>query len=402
MKAIYVDKDIPRILLTKAISPLWPDFVWTPLAAARVGLLPDAPLPGPGWVRLKNLACGICTSDLSLLYVHADPSVGPAALPGLSRFWLGHEVVSQVVETGPGVARLKVGDRVIMDTYFAGANCQTLGIHPPCRYCAEDDFHFCINKSEPGPHGAGGGWGDYYVAHESEVYSVDAGLDVESAALVEPVSIGVHGVLRTPPPPDGKVLVYGCGIIGLAMVMSLKAFFPNVEITAIARYPFQAAMAEKLGARHILRKADYPAIARLAGGKFFTGPLNKGIVVGGYDVVYDCVGSAETLTDSLRWTRANGAVQMVGLHMAPMVKIDLTPIWYHHIDLVGTYGHGHSEFGGRRQHDYAWIDGLLKSGTLDFSGLVTHRFPFQDYKQAIRTASAKGRAEAIKVMFRYD
>lgn len=402
MKAIYVDKDIPRILLTKAISPLWPDFVWTPLAAARVGLLPDVPLPGPDWVRLRNLACGICASDLSLLYVQADPSVGPAALPGLSRFWLGHEVVSEVVEAGPGVTRLKVGDRVIMDTYFAGSNCLTLGIDPPCRYCAEDDHHFCVNKSEPGPHGAGGGFGDQYVAHESEVYPVNAAMDIETAALIEPVSIGVHGVLRTPPPPDGKVLVYGCGIIGLTMIMSLKAFFPQVEVTAIARYPFQAVMAEQLGAKHILRKPDYPAIARLAGGKFFTGPLNKGIVVGGYDVVYDCVGSSQTLTDSLRWTRANGAVQIVGLHFSPMAKIDLTPVWYHHIDLVGSYGHGYSEFNGSRQHDYAWIDVLLRSGEMDFTGLVTHRFPPGDYKKAIRMASAKGKAGAIKVMFRHD
>ncbi|MEJ5225938.1 MAG: hypothetical protein WHV44_15875, partial [Anaerolineales bacterium] len=84
MHAIYVDKNIPRVLLTKAITPAWPDFVWTPLSAARAGRLPDPPLPGPRWLRVRNERCGICASDLSLLFVHADPAVAPAALPGLS------------------------------------------------------------------------------------------------------------------------------------------------------------------------------------------------------------------------------------------------------------------------------------------------------------------------------
>ncbi len=403
MQAIYVDKNIPRVLLTKAISPLWPGFVWTPLSAARAGLVPDMPLPGPHWLRLQNERCGICASDLSLLFVHADPSVAPAALPGLSRFWLGHEVVSVVTEVGAGVTRFKVGDRVMMDTYFAGSNCLTLGIEPPCRYCLEQEYHFCINKSEAGPHGAGGGFGDSYVAHETDVYPVASGLTLDQAALVEPISIGVHGVLRTPPPPDGKVLVYGAGIIGLTLMMALQLFYPDVQVTAVARYPFQAQMAEKYGAKHVLNgREGYETIARLAGGKYFSGPLNKGLVVGGYDVVYDCVGSSATLTDSLRWTRAGGSVQMVGLHFTPMPKIDLTPVWYHHVNLVGTYGHGFSFYQGQRQHDYEWIMDAYQAGKLDIDGLITHRFPLKDYKEAIRVAMAKGREKAIKVMFEHE
>ena len=56
MRAIYADKNIPRILLTKAITPIWKDFVWTPLSHARAGFLDDMPLPGPRWVRVKNEA----------------------------------------------------------------------------------------------------------------------------------------------------------------------------------------------------------------------------------------------------------------------------------------------------------------------------------------------------------
>ncbi len=403
MQAIYVDKDIPRVLLTKAIAPRWPGFVWTPLSAARAAHLPDPALPGPRWLRVRNERCGICASDLSLLFVHADPAVAPAALPGLSRFWLGHETVSVVEEVGPGVTRFRPGDRVVMDTHFAGANCLTLEIEPRCRYCAEEDYHFCINKSEPGPRGLGGGFGDTYVTHESAVYPADPALTLDQLALTEPLSIAVHGVMRHPPRAGDKVLVIGAGIIGLLTIMVVRALAPQSEITAIARYPHQQAMAEKLGAKHILTgREGYAAIARLTGGKFFSAPLNQGVVIGGYDLVYDCVADPRTVNDALRWTRANGKVVMIGAHMAPMPKVDLSPVWYHQVELVGTYGHGMNDWQGQRKHTYAWVYDYFRQGAFDIDGLITHRFPLREYKAAIRAATAKGRERAIKVMFHAD
>lgn len=403
MQAIYVDKHIPRALLTKAIAPLWPDFVWTPLSAARAASLSDAPLPGPRWVRVKNEACGICASDMSLLFVKADPAVAPAALPGLSRFWLGHETVSVVTEVGSAVTRFRVGDRVLMDTHFAGANCETLEIEPKCRYCAEADYHFCVNKSEPGPHGFGGGFGDSYVTHETAVYPAPANLTRDQVMLAEPISIPMHGVMRYPPQPGEKVLVIGAGIIGLLTTMVLKALAPGAEISVLARYPHQQALAEKLGATHILDgREGYPAVARLTGGKYFSAPLNRGLVVGGFDMIYDCVADPHTTTDALRWVRAGGTVVMVGSHMAPMPRVDLSPIWYHHVRLVGTYGHGMNEWGGVRKPTYEFVFDQFNEGSFQVEGLITHRFPLRDFKSAIRVATSKGREKAIKVAFEME
>ncbi|HET9588310.1 MAG TPA: zinc-binding dehydrogenase [Anaerolineales bacterium] len=402
MRAFYVDKDIPRVLLTKVISPLWPGFVWTPLSSARVTDLPDPPLPGPDWVRVQNQCCGICASDLSLLFVRADPSVAPSALPGLSRFWLGHEVVSTVTEVGPAVRKFKAGDRVIMDSYHYGAHCFSLGIHPVCRYCAAGDSRFCLNRSEPGRHGMGGGFGDGYVAYEGDVYPCPPDLTLDQGLFVEPLGIVMQAVLRRPPAPGEKVLIYGAGIIGLLTTMVVCALAPEAEITVLARYPHQAALAEKLGARHILRGRNvYSEVARLTGGKFFSAPLNRGLVLGGFDVVYDCVGNEETLTNSLRWTRARGTVMIVGLHMSPMKKVDLTLVWYSHIDLIGSFMHGHSEWNGQRKHDYERVIDFYRQGKFDIDGLITHRFPATDYKEAIRVATDKKKEKAIKVAFEH-
>lgn len=402
MHAIYVDKDIPRALMTKAVARLWPGFVWTPLSAARAAVLPDPPLPGPRWVRLRNERCGICASDLSLLFVHVHPAIAPAALPGNMRFYLGHEIVSVVEEAGPGVTRFSPGDRVIMDTHFSGANCATLEIKPPCRYCAEGEYHFCLNNSEPGPRGIGGGFGDGYVTHEMAVHPCPPELNLDQAAIVEPLSVGVHAVLSSPPRPGDRVLVIGAGAIGLLLLVAARAVCPDCEITVLARYPHQAQMAERLGAAHILTRPDYGQVARLTGGRYFSAPLNRGTVVGGFDLIYDCVADARTTNDALRWTRALGTVVMVGSHLSPMPNVDLTPVWYDRVSLVGTYGHGMDEWNGARRHTYEWTFDLFRQGRLETDGLITHRFPFSDYKEAIRVASSKGKAQAIKVMMQME
>src|SRR5258708_26607533 len=118
MRAIYVDKVLPKMLLVKTLGHAWPGICWTPLSSTTVADLPEPQLPGDHWVRVRNHQCGLCASDLSLLYVHVDPAVGPAALPGNQRFYLGHEVVSSVEAVGPAVTRFWPGDSVVVGTRF--------------------------------------------------------------------------------------------------------------------------------------------------------------------------------------------------------------------------------------------------------------------------------------------
>ena len=399
MRSIYVDKNIPRVLLTKAITPIWRDFVWTPLSSAKAGPLPDQPLPSPNWMRIKNLACGICATDLSLLFMTANPSVAPAALPGVQRFHLGHEAVGEVTEIGSGVKRFKVGDRVIMDKHFYGANCLNLELENLCEMCAHDETNFCLNKSDYPFLGVGGGFGDSYVTHESGVYLCPPELTLDQAVLVEPFGIGTHAVLRHPPKPGSKVLVIGTGMIGLAVLMAVKAAQPDCEATVISRYDFQSQMAERLGAKHILQNSEYQAIAKASGGKFFSAPMNKGVVIGGFDIIFDCVGNSNTLNDCMRWVKANGKVVMVGAHMQPMTKVDLVNIWYHQVELVGVVAHGHEHHQGEHKHTYDWVMEFMKQGLYKTDGFITHRFAYEDYKQAIAlTNHQKGKSGAIKVI----
>lgn len=399
LRTIYFDKNIPKILAVKALKPLSDGIVFSPIAPARLANVPEPDLPGPRWLRLRNILSGICASDIALLFVDTDPKVSAAALPGLQRMYLGHEVVSEVTEVGPDVTRFKVGDRVIMHTRFFGNNCLTLEIEPPCQSCAAGNRILCENASlDLAPRGVGGGWGDGYTGHEAEIYAVPDVFSDEQALMVEPLSVGVHSVLRHPPQPGEHVLVVGCGIVGLNIIQALRALVPDCCITAIARHDHQAQAAERLGAEKILRGApSYEEIAELTGGKAYAGMLGSRILLGGFDVVYDSIGSSATLQDSLRWARARGAVVLAGSKIAPL-HLDLMPVWYQEVTLYGIYAYGREQWQGRAVDTYQLTMELLDAGKLSIEGLITHRLPLSQWREAIQTACDKS-SGSIRVIF---
>jgi 2-desacetyl-2-hydroxyethyl bacteriochlorophyllide A dehydrogenase len=400
MRAIYFDKNIPKVLVTKLLRPVWPGVIWSPLSPTTVADLPEPALPGPRWLRVKNRLCGICATDLSLLLVKADPAISIAAIPGQSRFNLGHEVVSEVVEVGAGVTRFRPGDRVVMETRFFGANCFSQEIEPPCPFCARHEFGLCENASAGrGPSGVGSGWGDGYTCHETEVFKLPDDIADEQAVLMEPAAIALHAVLRRAPRNSEHVLVIGAGIIGLLTAQVVRAVAPGCHLTVVAKYPHQAEAARRCGANEVISPREgYAAAARITHSEHHTAPLNKGTLSSGFEVIYDCVASPTTIEDGLRWARAGGALVMVGIDLAPMT-VDLNPVWHQEVDLIGSKGFGADEWDGRRQTTFEWVVTLIRDGRFNFAGLVTHRFALRDYKHAIAVSTAKAGEKPIKVIF---
>jgi threonine dehydrogenase-like Zn-dependent dehydrogenase len=405
MRALYFEKSIPKVLISKALRPAWPGVVWSPFSPTQMAEFPDPALPGPRWLRVQNRLCGICATDLSVVFAKADPAIAIAPLlPDSARLYLGHEVVSTVTEVGPGVTRFKPGDRVILDKSFLtglSPNCLSQEIDPPCRFCAREEFNLCENAANVGPQEVGAGWSDGYIGHETSVFPCPPDLADEQAVLVETMSVAVRAVLRRPPQDSDKALIVGAGIIGLLVAQAVRAVSPNCFLAVIAKYPHQAEAARRFGANEIIGREDrYAAVARLTGGKRYTGPLNRGMILGGFDVIYDCVGTGETVTDALRWARAGGSVVLVGIDLSP-VKADLNPIYYQEVDLIGSKGHGADEWQGRRRHTYDWVIDLLRAGRLRSDGLITHRFPLTAYRQAIAASVSKSAGNPIKVIFDY-
>jgi 2-desacetyl-2-hydroxyethyl bacteriochlorophyllide A dehydrogenase len=124
------------------------------------------------------------------------------------------------------------------------------------------------------------------------------------------------------------------------------------------------------------------------------------MLLGGFDVVYDCVGIPSTLKDALRLVHAGGTVVLVGVYLEPM-KIDLTPIFYWEVDLIGVLAHGAEDWQGERISTYELIARLMREGKMKTDGFITHTFRLPQYREALATAIQQPRTHSIKVVFDY-
>src|SRR5262249_35110291 len=153
----------------------------------------------------------------------------------------------------------------------------------------------------------------------------------EQAVLLEPSAVAVHAVLRRPPRAGERILIIGAGTIGLLTLQVVRALAPQAEVSVLARHDFQVELATRLGATHILYDLNsYENIAKDTGAKLYSGFLGNKMLLGGYDVIYDSIGSPRTVHDSLRWVRAGGMVILIGVHLHQL-KLDLSPIWYQEV-----------------------------------------------------------------------
>lgn len=402
MKTVYWEKNIPRVVASQLLRTVWPGRSWDPLAPVFVREVPEPPLPGPRWLRVRNRQCGVCSTDLALLQVKPAVEIAVAAVPSLQRIYLGHELAAEVVEVGESVKRFAVGDRVTMEARPYGIpNCHTQEIDPPCRHCAAGQERLCEHKGlGRAPQGVGGGWGTSLTAHESELWPVPDDLDDDQASLIEPSAVALHAVLRRPPQAGERVLIIGAGIIGQLVLQAARIVAPQAEITVVARYPHQAAMASRFGAAQIMTSgaSAYEQAAEITGGQQFTFPMNRGMLLGGFDLVIDCVGHSDSIRDGLRWSRAGGSLVLVGLALESL-KLDLTPVWYQEVDLIGSLTFGRERWKGRDVHTFDLVIEMMQEGALRHEGLITHRFPLSKLRQAVATARDR-RAGAVKVTLR--
>jgi len=129
MRSIYFDVNIPKILITKALAGLFPFIYYSPMSPVSYGDIPERDLPGSRWVRVKSIMTGICGADISMFFVKASPRISIAALPGVPRAYMGHEVIGTVVEIGRDVKQIKIGDRVTLQRYLPC--CSMKEIEPP-------------------------------------------------------------------------------------------------------------------------------------------------------------------------------------------------------------------------------------------------------------------------------
>ncbi|MHB8158069.1 MAG: zinc-dependent alcohol dehydrogenase [Desulfocucumaceae bacterium] len=351
-----------------------------------------------GWIRVKNKMAGICGSDLHMIYLDVDFGVHPAILPGASISYLGHEVVGTVLEAGPE-SGLRQGDRVIRRMKVGGGACLTHGLEP-CGPCKKGYDNHCERKGLPDS--VGGGFGDEFYAPAVGLVKIPDKLTDEQAVLVEPAAVSLRGALRRPPEGKQKVLVMGAGTIGFFVIQALRLICPQCDIVAVAQYDYQRDLALRYGAGEVwMAHEDLLELsAAKTGGKVYTGLTGSRTLVGGFDMVYECVGIAETLQLCLRLAKSRGTVMLMGAGLKPL-NIDFTPVWYNEVDLIGSISFAKSVWEGNLVSDFDLAIRLILEGKLETEGFITHRFSLDRYQEAIEAAVNKLESKSVKVAFQF-
>ncbi len=402
MKAVVADITIPRYLATRGLGRFWRPAFLSQISPIRLSDVPEPSLPGPDWVKVKVHLGGICGSDLHLVLLETSPSASVyASMP----FVIGHENVGTVVEAG-SEAGVALGSRVVVEPLLP---CATRGFAEPCAACARGDYNLCSRFADgtlaPGlGHGAcrdvGGSWGEVMLAHRSRLIPVPPHLPDEQAVMVEPLAVAVHSILRFVPEDAATVLVAGAGPIGLAAVAALRALRPSARVLVLARHAHQADLARRLGGTVVAassRAGLFREIASLTGSSVLRPVLGPPVLTGGVDVTLECVGTARSIDDALRLTRAGGTVVLVGLAAVPR-GVDWTPIWLREIAVHGSFCYAQERMDGRNVRSIDLAMELLASGRVDLRPMITHRFPLVDYRRAIEVALDKRRHRTVKVL----
>jgi threonine dehydrogenase-like Zn-dependent dehydrogenase len=412
MRAVSFNVTVPSFLIGKGLGGFTESAIFGGLSGVRFGDVAEPPLPEEHWVRLEILKAGICGTDIGALTFKASPAMEPfGSFPAV----LGHEILAQVIEVGSGVCSVEVGQRVTVDPMIS---CTTRGFESDgwCRSCSAglhctcehsgDESALMVNGAALG-RGATigyhaslpGGWAERMIAHESQLFVVGDDMTDRTAALIEPLAVGMHAVLGSRPFGGGPVLVIGSGPIALGTIWALRTAGYDGELIAQIKRGHEAEIARGLGASTVVLPGDEARQALVDTGASAYMPIvgDEVYAGGGFPLIFDCVGSGHTVKQCLRYASPRGRIVMLGC-AAEISRLDLTFVWARELDVKGYVGYGMEDWRGDRMHTFQITHDMLLETDAPVEPMVTHVYPLEQYRDALSTAANRKRTGSIKVL----
>lgn len=315
--------------------------------------------PGPGQVKVKIHAAGICHSDLSGMNGN---------LPQGAPFVPGHEGAGEVVAVGQGVTSTKVGDHVIVAWTPPCGKCKACLRGQP-NLCV--DIFFAIAGAAPFKQGdhdvfgfAGTGtWAEEMLLPEQGVVIIPDDVPYEIGALIGcGVTTGVGAAVNTAKIEVGSsVVVFGCGGVGISAIQGAR-LCGAAEIVAVDMVPSKLEDAKRFGATHGVHPDDLAAVsAEVTGGE-------------GFDYAIECIGIAPTFRAAWDATRRGGTTVIVGAgRMDAILELNGFELFFSEKKLLGSY------YGGADvRTEFHRLIRLWRAGRLDLDGMISSRMTLEE------------------------
>lgn len=355
------------------------NMVWKNPTYAIETNIPD-PKPGPKSVVLKVAACGVCGSDIHMLWKTEDNYVyypGECGFPVIP----GHEFAGEVVEVGKDVKKIKVGDLVTAE------ECQWCGECNPCR---AGYFNQCVDLDQLGfDHPNNGAMAEYVMVEEKfcwplndmqRIYTSKEKI-LEAGALVEPTCVAYEGIFTIAKgiQPGGNVAVFGTGPIGLAAIQLLKTAGAGT-IFAFEPNKFRRDLAKKMGADFVYDPSDASVNPEGIVREFTHGE--------GVAMSVECAGQYDKILPHMeKMAGVAGKIVFVGMGAA-LPQID--PMQYHRygLSLYATLGHsGHGDFPS--------VINLMANGRIDMTQAISSRYSLDKADEGIFASNSGHDAKVL-------
>jgi len=343
----------------------------------------DFPIPqaAEDWVLVRNNVCGVCGSDLHFFSGVLEGKYPASNLPAI----FGHENAGTVVQADPATGFVP-GDRVAVEAIHSCVNFGGV-----CARCRGGQFNMCdegmTHVGIPYVRMLPGGYGEYSIVHKEKLHKLPDSVSLEDAALLDILVVNIHAVMVGQPKLGDVCAVFGCGVVGLNLIQTLKAN-GIANVIAICKHAFQGEMARKCGASEVV----------LYDKNTLAGDVMKLTAGMGVDKVFECVGgNSSAIAEAVHFTTRKGNIIMMGLFPEPQ-PIDLSTVLMREINILSSSSYA---MAGHRNEFAIAID-LLKNKQINHEHLITHRFAPEDYVEAITAAAGKDKSKAIKVLFVRD
>ncbi|MBP1637795.1 MAG: L-threonine 3-dehydrogenase [Bacteroidetes bacterium] len=307
----------------------------------------DVPVPeiGVNDVLIKIKKTAICGTDLHI-YKWDEWSQKTIKTP----MTIGHEYVGIVVEKGPGVRNVKIGDRVTGEGHIACGHC---------RNCRRGKLHVCENSVGVGVN-RDGAFAEYLSLPEANVVHLDERISDDIASIMDPFGNATHTALSFPVLGE-DVLITGAGLIGtMATAICKFAGARNIVVTDLSEYRLE--IAEKMGATLTVngKKGETVVGAR------------EQLKLRGFDVGLEMSGAPSAFREMINNMYNGSKIALLGI-LPNSTTVDWNEIIFKALTLKGIYGREMWETWYKMQQ-------MLLSG-LDLAPVITHRFVVDDFQK---------------------
>ena len=318
----------------------------------------------PNQLRINMKNCGICGSDIHY-FLHGENGGRKIKEP----LMLGHETVGEIIEVGKEVSKFKIDDRIAVNPALYCYDC---------KYCKTKNFNLCekvlfLGSAAKTPH-TQGAFREQLIIDQSQCHIINDSVTYEEAAFAEPFAVALHASSFTEYNDNQKIVIAGCGPIGLLLLKILVQTVEQEQIFVLDVNNNVLDTAKKIGNINTINIADNL--------NFINDYRNF------FDIGFEASGNVNSINNLIETCRRGANIIQIGNMPGGLIKINYNKVMIKELKLQGSY---------RFINEFDDAVNKINNKEYIFSDMLTHKFKLQDCEEAMKIASDKNKSIKVQV-----